>query len=99
MVSQLYPKLLNQCAAVQTKNAKGRQSLILFVSSDIVNFDKEMQSSINKEMMKQVGFIFEQFLFVEKLPRTSSGKIQRFKLLEEYEQKQNIRKERESKDE
>lgn len=99
IVSQLYPKLLNQCAAVQMKNLKGRQSLILFVTRDIVHFDKEMQSSINKEMMRQVGFIFEQFLFIDKLPRTSSGKIQRFKLLEEYEQKQNIRKERESKDE
>lgn len=83
IVGEIYPEMINKCAAVQV-NEKGKGNRIVLFINDAENADAKCRH-INAEMVKKVGFMFEKFIQTDNFPRTMGGKIRRFKLADQYE--------------
>ena len=87
VVGEIYPKLKGDVVAVQPNYQKKKNSIVLIVKGSFSDeaFD-EMKKTINNEMLKRMGITFDDYMAIKTMPKTTSGKIQRYKLQYEYEE-------------
>lgn len=83
IICELFPEMTNKCAVVQEDGKKA--NMIIFYVDRTIDENAEKFKKMNVELVKRVGFMLEEMKLVKEFPRTEGGKIQRFKLVSNYE--------------
>lgn len=88
VVADICPDLRGGTVVIQPNYQKKKNPVVLLIKG---SFSEEkladMKKTINEEMLKRTGIVFDDVSAIKTIAKTTSGKIQRYKLQYEYEEK------------
>lgn len=87
---------INRTAAASTwDNNLGREAVILFVRHNIIKNDFSrfisLKNEVTERLFNKMGLKVDLVIPVKRMPKTTSGKLQRFKLVQEYRKGKYLR--------
>ena len=86
IVGEVEPELKANVVVIQANNKMRKEAIVLMIkqSYSVEELDK-LKKKINNEMMHRAGIIFDDFVTIKTILKTTSGKVKRYLLQQEYE--------------
>ncbi|MFX0547821.1 AMP-binding protein [Hathewaya histolytica] len=92
MVEDIVSELRGRVAVfqIERKGSKGSE-LVLFLKIDLSKEEFcHLKEKINQSMIKRLSWTVDKIVLIQEIPKTISGKIQRYRLKEYYEDVQSV---------
>lgn len=87
VVSDIEPTLKGNIVVIQARKGRKKDAIVLLLKGSYSDEEcQQLKTKINNEMLKRMGIILDDFSCIKTILKTTSGKVKRYLLQQEYEE-------------